>query len=202
MTIVLILLLVNAAIGAFDTLYYHEFKAQLPHNLEHTKTELQLHAARDGIYFFVYGVLAFWEVRGVFAIILLFALAAEILITLADFVVEDRDRGAIGGLAPGERIAHTVMAITYGAMLAHLLPLVFAAVAEPTGLYRHGASAAFSWPVAAAALGIAVTGIRDFAALFGHLPERHVQQAWQEREAWRCLAAHDNAPKLPACDGR
>jgi len=171
MTIVLILLLTNAAIGTFDTLYFHEYKAQLPRNLEHTRTELRLHAARDAVYFVIYGVLSFWQVTGFFAGLLLAALAAEILITLTDFVVEDRDRAAIGGMPAGERVAHTVMAIVYGAMLAQLLPLLVGAIDEPAGWHYHDAPVALSWATLVAAVGIAGTGVRDTAALFGVLPE-------------------------------
>ena len=58
MNIVLVLLLVNAVLGTIDTLWYHEYKAKLPSQLAHTRTELKLHAARDAIYVVIYGVLA------------------------------------------------------------------------------------------------------------------------------------------------
>ena len=43
------ILMVQACLGAFDTLYYHEYKLRLPHG-DHTKLELKLHAARDFAY--------------------------------------------------------------------------------------------------------------------------------------------------------
>ena len=172
MTTVLILLLINAVAGAIDTLYYHEYKAQLPQNLEHTKTELQLHAGRDAVYFVIYGGLALWQPHGLFVIALGALLLVEIVITMTDFVVEDRDRAALGGMAPGERILHTFMAIVYGSMLANLMPILLTNLGEPTGLARHDAPGLLSILAAVTAVGILLSGIRDLAATLDALPER------------------------------
>jgi hypothetical protein len=51
--IALYLLGVQGLIGAFDTIYYHEWKARLPARGRRAARELALHAARD----FLYGVL-------------------------------------------------------------------------------------------------------------------------------------------------
>ena len=59
---------------------------------------------------------------------------AEIFITLADFVVEDKVRASIGGVFPGERVGHAIMAIVYGAVLAHLLPILIADAQSETGI--------------------------------------------------------------------
>lgn len=165
MTIVLALLLVNAMLGAWDTLWYHEYRARLARRIEHTATELKLHAARDAIYTVVYVVLGWWRPEGWLVVILGAALAAEIVITLTDFVVEDRDRPAIGGIARGERILHTLMAIVYGAMLARLLPELADAWTEPTGLVRHGAPVWMSVTATVVAAGISASGVRDAAAV-------------------------------------
>ena len=42
-------LMVQASLGAFDTLYYHEYRLKLAH-ATHTGVELRLHAARDFAY--------------------------------------------------------------------------------------------------------------------------------------------------------
>lgn len=165
MNIVLVLLLVNAVLGTIDTLWYHEYKAKLPSQLAHTRTELKLHAARDAIYVVIYGVLAWWIPNGLWAFVFAALLASEAVITLADFVVEDRDRPAIGGIAPGERILHTLMAIVYGAMLASLLPILADTAFGPTMLSRHAAPIGISWLATATAGGIAATGIRDLVAV-------------------------------------
>jgi hypothetical protein len=61
-------------------------------------------------------------------------LAAEITLTLTDFVVEDAVRSFLGGVYPGERVMHAVMGLVYGAMLAYLLPVVAVWWAAPTAL--------------------------------------------------------------------
>ncbi|WP_051062309.1 hypothetical protein, partial [Ilumatobacter nonamiensis] len=176
MTTVLALLLVNAVLGAWDTLWYHEYRARLTARLDSTRTELRLHAARDAIYVVLYGGLAWWRPSGVVVAAVAVFLVAEIVITLADFVVEDRDRPSIGGIAPGERILHSLMAIVYGMMLVRLVPVLSAGAFEPTGVIRHDAPVGVSIAATAAALGIAVSGARDVLALRGTdlvWPENH-----------------------------
>ena len=43
------LLLLQASLGAFDTLYYHEYRLKLASGL-HARVELRLHASRDFAY--------------------------------------------------------------------------------------------------------------------------------------------------------
>lgn len=176
MTVVLALLLVNGALGAFDTLWYHEFRNRLTAQLEHTRPELRLHAARDGVYVILYGGLAWWTPTGAVVLIVAGLLVAEILITLADFVVEDRDRPLIGGISPGERILHSLMAIVYGLMLAHLIPVLLGGLGGHTALAFHDAPLALSVGATLAAFGIAVSGLRDAFAV------ADIDPIWQRRE--------------------
>ncbi len=167
MSTVLALLLVNAVLGAIDTLWYHEFRARLTARLATTRTELRLHAGRDAIYVVLYGGLAWWTPAGPLVGVVVLLLVAEVAITMADFVVEDRDRPAIGGMAPGERVLHSLMAIVYGAMLVQLLPLILAEADGPAGLLRHDAPPAISIGATLAAAGIALSGARDVLAVHG-----------------------------------
>lgn len=50
MTLVLYLLAALALLGAFDTLYYHEWRARLPALQKSADSELRLHAFRDFVY--------------------------------------------------------------------------------------------------------------------------------------------------------
>ena len=52
------LLLLQASLGAFDTLYYHEYRLKLAHGV-HTRVELRLHASRDFAYAIIIGSLGF-----------------------------------------------------------------------------------------------------------------------------------------------
>ena len=53
----------QGALGAFDTLYYHEYKARLPGGVPGTAPELVLHGLRDLIYAVLFGTLALEETR-------------------------------------------------------------------------------------------------------------------------------------------
>jgi hypothetical protein len=100
----------------------------------------------------------------VLAVILL----AEIVITLADFVVEDQVRRSLGGVFAGERVTHAIMGIIYGAMLAHLVPVMWSWSAAPTALVFQPADApvALRWLLMAMAAGVLLSGLRDLAVLF------------------------------------
>ena len=168
MSTVLWLLVVQGALGAFDTLYYHEWRARLPAGVPGTRPELLLHAARDVLYALLFGSLPWLEWRGAWAVGLALVIAAEIVITLADFVVEDRVRQPLGGVFPGERCMHTVMAILYGAVLAHLIPVLLAWGHLPTQLAVAPAPVpdALRHVLNLMAVGVLASGARDlYAAL-------------------------------------
>ena len=155
------LLLVQASLGAFDTLYYHEYKLKLPSGV-HTGLELRLHAARDFAYAIIIGSLGFVTWNGLFTWILLGLLLAEIVITLWDFIEEDKIRR----LPPGERAMHAIMGIVYGGFLAFLLPEMsrWSALDSGFGASYHGFPA---WLLLGLAAGVFVSGVRDLAASGG-----------------------------------
>jgi len=109
----LLLLILQGFLGAFDTLYYHEFRLRLPTALTARK-ELKLHAARDFLYAIIFGSLAWRSWNGSWAWVLMGLLAAEVIITLWDFIEEDRSRK----VPAGERSMHAIMGLVYGAFLA------------------------------------------------------------------------------------
>ena len=152
------LLLLQASLGAFDTIYYHEYKLRLPAG-DHTALELRLHAARDFAYAVIIGSLGFVTWTGDFTWVLAALLLAEICITLWDFIEEDKIRK----LPAGERAMHAIMGIVYGAFLAFLIPqmLEWSGTATGFGPSYHGFPA---WLLLTLAVGVAVSGIRDLAA--------------------------------------
>lgn len=166
MTIAIWILMVQALLGAFDTLYYHEYKLKLAHS-DHTKTELRLHASRDFAYAIIIGTLGFATWNGPLAYLLAALLLTEIVITLWDFVEEDKVRK----LPPGERIMHALMGIVYGAFLAYLIPELIKWSREPIGwgASYHGFPA---WVLAVVAAGVFFSGIRDLLATFGFTPDK------------------------------
>ena len=161
MTVAIWLLFVQALLGAFDTLYYHEYRLQLPHG-QGTTTELRLHAARDFAYAIIIGTLGFVTWNGALAWILFALLAAEIAITLWDFIEEDRIRK----LPAGERAMHAVMGIVYGAFLANLLPEMLQWSRLPTG-WGHSYHGFPAWVLSALAVGVLLSGVRDAVASRG-----------------------------------
>ena len=182
MSAALWLLALQGALGAFDTAYYHEWRARLVARVPATRSELRLHAGRDFVYALIFAGLPQLEWRGLWAALLLALLLVEIAITLADFVVEDRVRRALGGVYPGERVTHAVMGIVYGAFLACLAPELAGWAREPTALaaVQPPVSAAPRGALALMALGVALSGARDLAASAG------VRGA-----AWPWTAEHD-----------
>lgn len=152
----LILLAVQGAMGAFDTLYYHEYKLRLPAQ-PHAGKELRLHALRDFIYALLFATIGWVTWNGLFAWLLLGLLVAEIFLTLSDFLEEDRTRK----LPPGERVMHALMGIVYGLFLAYLFPNILQWMRAPSGFGRveYGV---LSWALSAMAFGVLVSGMRDF----------------------------------------
>lgn len=154
------LLLVQASLGALDTLYYHEYKLRLPHG-DHTHVELRLHATRDFAYAIIIGTLGFATWHGAWAWVLAALLLLEIIITLWDFIEEDKVRK----LPPGERAMHSIMGIVYGGFLAYLVPDLIEWLTRQTGFGSayHGIPA---WILSLIALGVFISGVRDLVASF------------------------------------
>lgn len=123
MTATLWLLAVQGGLGALDTLFFHEWRGRLPVRPE-MRTELALHAARSIIYGIVFCSLPWIAWSGGAGVLLVGLLAAEAVITFVDFVVEDRVRTSLGGVFPGERVMHGLMAVVYGAFLAGFAPVL------------------------------------------------------------------------------
>jgi hypothetical protein len=168
MTVVLWLMLFQGVLGAFDTVYYHEYRARLPAGGLQTRPELLLHGARDIVYAVLFSTLPFVAWHGLLAGALAALIAAEIVITLTDFAIEARTREPTG-VQPGERITHGLMAIVYGAMIANLAPVALDWWQQPTAWLAvvHDVSPLLRWTLAAMAVGVFASGIRDFWAALG-----------------------------------
>ena len=158
MKTVIFLALAQAALGAFDTLYYHEYKLRLPKTTT-AVLELRLHASRDFLYALIFLSFAWLEWHGLFALVFSAFIAAEIFITLWDFVEEDLTRK----LPAGERVMHTVMAIIYGALLANLIPIVFQWWEQDSGMVRVDYGY-FSLLLSLLSVGVFGSGVRDLLA--------------------------------------
>ncbi len=115
-----VLVLIQVSLGCFDIFYHHEFTERLPWR-DTAKTELRLHAARNLFYAALFGMFAWWQPHGVFAMIAALIIIAEVFITLWDFVEEDKTRA----LPASERLTHTLLALNYGAIMVFVLPTLW-----------------------------------------------------------------------------
>ena len=148
MNAVFLVLAFQVVLGGFDNLWHHELQARLPHT-PGARRELSLHAAREAIYAVVFAGLAWFEWHGAAAWALAGLLAVEVVITLADFLEEDRTRR----LPPLERLLHTVLTLSYGVFVALLAPVLAGWARLEPGLVRvsHGG---VSWALSAASAGV------------------------------------------------
>ncbi len=160
MTAAVTILLVQGCLGAFDTLWYHEYKLRLRYQPS-ARYELVLHASRDFIYAVIFASLAWISWNGMWAWLFAVLLAAEIMITLQDFIEEDRSRK----VPAGERVMHALMGITYGAFLAYLLPELVGWAGKPTG-FTWQDYGWLSYALTAMALGVLISGGKDISAVF------------------------------------
>jgi len=162
------LLAAQGTIGAFDTFYYHEWKARLPARGKAAATELKLHTGRALLYAVLFGTLPWFSWRGHWASALLVVIAAEIVLTLWDFVAEISVRKVLGDVYAGERVTHAIMGIAYGGMLAFLLPVVSrwwtlqtALALDPPAIPEF-----LRWSLSTMTIGVFLSGLRDlYAAL-------------------------------------
>ena len=153
------LILLQMAMGAFDTIYHHEVTERLAWRASQ-RNELALHAMRNLLYAVVFIMIGWYEMHGAWAVLLMAILGVEVVITLADFVEEDLSRA----LPASERITHTLLALNYGAILCLLVPRLLQWSRDATRLQPafHGV---WSILTAIAAVGVIIWGLRDcFAA--------------------------------------
>ena len=169
MTIVLCLLAIQGVIGAFDTFYYHEWRARLPARGRAAAAELKLHAMRDFLYALIFVSLPWVAWHGKYVFVLAAILIAEIIFTMWDFIVEISVRKSLGDVYAGERVTHAVMGIIYGAMIASLTPVLFDWSDLPTEIVwtKPQVPDALRWALTVMAAGVFLSGLRDLYAAFG-----------------------------------
>jgi uncharacterized protein len=159
-TLLWTLISIQIAMGAFDTLYHHEFTERLAWRPSQGR-ELKLHAVRNFFYAFIFITLGWFEVYGGLAWGLIFILVVEVVITLMDFVEEDLSRK----LPATERINHTLLALNYGAILVLAMPVLLEWAQQQTG-FQQVSYGLRSYFALLSALGVAVFGLRDLFASY------------------------------------
>ena len=113
------LITAQALLGGLDNLWHHEITERLPAKRS-AAGELALHSARELIYAFVFVGLAWFRWQGAWAGLIAAVMSIEVVITLLDFLIEDKTRR----LPAFERVLHTILAVNFGAVLAMLVPVL------------------------------------------------------------------------------
>ena len=162
MNLIFSLLTLQTLLGAVDTIWNHEILAGLP-GRRAARLELALHAGREFLYVLVFLALAWREWHGAWAALITALLLLEIVITAADFVVEDRTRR----LSAFERVLHTVLTLLFGVTLMALAPVLLTWLREPTAVVQanHVGFSLLFTVMAAAMFG---WGVRDALAALRH----------------------------------
>ena len=184
MELVLIMLTVQALMGAFDNLYHHEITEKLP-SKPSARGELTLHTVREYLYAVIFLALGWYQLQGVWAWALMGLMAIEIIVTLWDFVIEDQTRK----LPKFERILHTVLAINFGVILAFLGPILWQWAQLPTAmiLMDYGI---WSLIMTLFAVGVFLWAVRDMIAVIQL--SRKILPDWQRHPIKR---GHNPQPK-------
>lgn len=159
MTLFFALLILQTLLGGFDNLWHHEITERLPTKRSAAR-ELALHATRELIYGCIFIQLAWLEPHGSWVILVVVLLAVEIVVTLMDFVVEDRTRR----LPASERVLHTLLAINFGMTLIAFAPILIGWWSQPAEIVRvsHGA---YSWLFSLFAAGLFAWSARNALAV-------------------------------------
>jgi len=168
------LLAAQGLLGAWDNLWNHEYKVRLPARTN-AGAELRLHAIRGALYVPVFLSFAWLELKGWLAVALVAVLAVEIVITLLDFIEEDRSRA----LPPNERVLHTILAVNYGAFIALVAPELVMSIREPSAVTVVD-RAPWSWLFSLYAAGALAWAVRD--AVASVRCGRSVLATWQRRQ--------------------
>jgi uncharacterized protein len=152
---VLMLMALQGAMGAFDTLYHHEVTERLTWRCA-AREELRIHALRNLTYAALFLAFAWSEWRGPWAALIGGIMAIELVLTLVDFLIEDRGRD----LPPSERVTHTLLALNYGVVVGLFAPEMWRWAALPAGIVAKG-HGFLSLIATAFAVGAFFWGVRD-----------------------------------------
>ncbi len=151
-----LMMIIQGCLGAFDTLYHHEFTERLPWKPQAAQ-ELWIHGVRNFFYAVIFASLGWGAWGGWLAYLFAAMLLGEIGLTLWDFVIEDRTRK----LPASERITHTILAINYGIILALLAPELMRWSTLSAGFHIES-HVTWSWLMTFFALGVLAWAAFDY----------------------------------------
>ena len=152
------MLAAQGVMGGIDTLLNHELIERLPYRPK-ARREIGLHSIREAIYATLFAGLAWFQWHGMAALAIVALLAAEVLVTASDELVENRTRV----LPQNERVLHVLLTLNLGLVIAVMAPILSEWGSLPDGLERtdHGI---LSWVLTALALMAGAWSLRDLLA--------------------------------------
>lgn len=152
---VLLALVVHGAIGGLDVLINHQLRARVP-SLPNAGPEQVLHGVRELVFALLFIGLGWFAWHGVAALCIAALLATELVITTVDTVIEFDTRL----LPPSERVAHVLLLVNFGIILALLGPVLLAWSALPSAIVSANYGA-LSWLLTVLGLGALGWSARD-----------------------------------------
>lgn len=151
----LVVLIIQGLLGAFDSFWNHEWKERLP-SRPTALEEQRLHSLREFIYVVLFAGMAWTSWDGLWAWVFAALLIVETIITGWDFVIEDKTRV----LSPVERLTHALITLGYGAFLAWFAPYLWEWSQRPTGFTFHDYGV-ISWILTAFSIGVLLLASRN-----------------------------------------
>jgi hypothetical protein len=151
----IIALIAHGVIGGADVIVNHELIAKIPAQ-PNAGPEQRLHSARELVFATIFFALAWFEWHGLAALAIAALLLAEMTISTIDTVLEFDTR-----LLPvSERIAHVLLFVNFGIVLALLGQTLLRWMQQPTGVAAadHGIA---SWVLSLLALASLAWSVRD-----------------------------------------
>ncbi len=115
------------------------------------------------MYAYLFFAFAWYEWHGAWAALIAIVFAVEVVITLADFIVEDQTRH----LPKLERVLHTLLAMNVGAVLIILAPILIQWWSAPTAIRPVG-HGAISWVFTVFSAGVLAWSLRNALAVLHH----------------------------------
>lgn len=152
---VLVALVVHGVIGGMDVLVNHELRAHVP-ALPNAGPEQVLHAARELVFALLFIGLGWFAWHGAAALCIAALLAMEMAVTTIDTVIEFDARL----LPPSERVAHVLLLVNFGIILALLGPVLLAWMVLPSAIISAN-DGALSWVLTVLGMGALGWSARD-----------------------------------------
>ena len=158
MKTLLLLLSIQGLIGAYDSIYHHDFKEKLALKFS-ARNELKIHSIRSMLYSVLFLSFGWTQWHGWLALVFSVILVIELTLTLWDFVEEDRSRV----LPATERVTHTLLTLNFGVIIAIFVPELIRWQALPSGLaiVDHGI---FSWIMTVYGIGVIPFAVREYTS--------------------------------------